>query len=151
MNIRHIFVPALDIGEIVPFTIRKTKSIEESIEEQERSRQKLAEFIEKLEQKFGESIFYIGYDEIAGRFYERFMFEQGGFLEIMIEAPLALNAHFISEERAKKFCAALKETLKEMLPDSPVSNMFLDSITVQTQNDNSLTYKKWEIMKEINK
>ena len=77
------------------------------------------------------------------------MFENGGFFEIMIEAPLAMNAHFIDEKKADSFCRAIKNTLSNMLPDSPVSKMFIDSIAVQTQDDDSLTYKKWETMKDI--
>jgi hypothetical protein len=149
MQTRHIFIPALDVGEIVPFTLKKAQTVQESIDEQERIRTVLAQFIEKLEVRFQEGIFYLGFDEIAGRFYERFMFEHGGFLEIMVEAPLAMNAHFTDEQKAAKFCQAIKDTLREMLPDNPISRMFIDSIEVQNQNDDSLTYKKWETMKEI--
>jgi hypothetical protein len=149
MQTKHIFVPTLDVGEIVPFAIKKTETVQESMDEQERAREALSKFIDKLEQSFGEGIFYLGFDEIAGRFYERFMFERGGFLEIMIEAPLAMNAHFIDEAKAQKFEEAIRQTLTEQLPESPIKKMFIDSIKVQTQNDDSLTYKKWETIKEI--
>jgi len=149
MKTKHIFVPALDVGEIVPFTVRKADSVKESMKQQEKARLKLVEFVDKLEKKFREGIFYLGFDEIAGKFYERFMFEKGGFLEIMIEAPLAINAHFASSKKADKFCKAIRESLKELLPKGRVSDMFIDSITVQTEQDDSLTYKKWETMKDI--
>ncbi len=149
MKTKHIFVPVLDVGEIVPFTLKETASVGESMEEQEKTRAKLAEFIDKLELKFGEGIYYLGFDEIAGKFYERFMFEKGGFFEIMIEAPLAMNAHFTDKKKADKFCRAVQGTLKIILPDSPISKMFIESISVQSQEDESLTYKKWETMKDI--
>lgn len=149
MKTKHIFVPVLDVGEIVPFTLKETDSVGENMEEQENTRAKLAEFIDKLELKFGEGIYYLGFDEIAGKFYERFMFENGGFFEIMIEAPLAMNAHFTDKKKADKFCRAVQGTLKIILPDSPISKMFIESISVQSQEDESLTYKKWETMKDI--
>jgi hypothetical protein len=149
MKTKHIFVPALDIGEILPFTLKKTETVEESLRAQEKAREKLVEFIEKLEQEFGEGIYYLGFDEIAGKFYERFMFEKGGFLEIMIESPMAINAHFIDTEKAKKFCDALKSTLRKVLPKDKVSDLFIDSIGTQTEEEDSLTYKKWERMKNI--
>lgn len=149
MKTKHIFVPTLDVGEIVPFTLKNTKTVKESLTEQEKARERLSKFIDRLEKNFKENIYYLGFDEIAGKFYERFMFERGGFFEIMIEAPLAMNAHFVSDKKAEKFCSALKKTLSEMLPKTPISKMFVDSITVQTQDDDSLTYKKWETMKEI--
>lgn len=149
MKTKHIFIPVLDVGEIIPFTLKKSDSVQESMEEQDKLREKLSEFIEKLEKNYGENIFYLGFDEIGGKFYERFMFEKGGFLEIMIEAPLALNAHFIDEKKAVLFCDALKKTLKEFIQDSPMAQMLIDSISLQTQDDESLTYKQWETMKEI--
>ena len=149
MKNRHIFIPAVDVGEIVPFSIRKTDSVQESIQSQDGAKKALIAFIDKLEAQFGESIYYLGFDEIGGKFYERFMFEKGGFFEIMMEAPLAMNAHFTGQERANSFCEALKQTLREALPKDKVAQMFIDSIAVQSEQDDSLTYKKWETMKEI--
>jgi len=149
MKTKHVFVPALDAGEIIPFTVKKIENVQDSIRLQEVAKEKLVEFINKLEKEFHEGIYYLGFDEIGGKFYERFMFEKGGFLEIMVEAPVAINAHFIEEEKAKKFCIALKKTLKGMLPKNKVSEMFTNSIDVETDNQDSLTYKKWETIKGI--
>jgi hypothetical protein len=149
MKTRHIFVPVLDVGEMFPFTVKKTETVAESMQEQEKAHEKLVEFIDKLEKKFGEGIYYLGFDEIGGKFYERFMFEKSGFLEIMVEAPAVINAHFVAEAKADKFCAALKDTLREILPKNKAAEMFINSITVQTEQDDSLTYRKWETMKDI--
>ncbi|MBN1385678.1 hypothetical protein JW968_01745 [Candidatus Woesearchaeota archaeon] len=151
METHHIFVPLVDIEEMLPFTFRSYENLEESMQEQERSRQELMKFIGVLEQRFNKKILYLGFDEIAGRFYERFIFEEGGFFEIMIEAPVAMNAHFFQEEHAKTFAEALRQTLYETLPDTPIKEMFLQSIEVQSEDDISLTYKKWETLKSIKK
>ncbi|MBI4232459.1 hypothetical protein HY605_04465 [Candidatus Peregrinibacteria bacterium] len=151
MNTKHIFVPALDVGEILPFTVREKKAVQETIAEQERARKELEKFITQLQREFKEPIWYMGMDIIAGKSYERFIFEKGGFFEVMVESPVALNAHFVHEQRAKQFSNALKNTLRKLMPATPLTEMFLSSIEVQTENDDSLTVEKWTKMKKIRK
>ena len=89
--------------------------------------------------------------ELGEKSYERFIFENGGFFEIMTESPVALNAHFVHEEQAYKFSVALKTSLKQILPQSKIIDMFLESIKVETEADESLTVHKWHSMKNIRK
>lgn len=149
MKTKHIFVPALDVGEILPFVVRKTKTLQENIKEQERARNELVKFIGMLEKNYKESIYYMGMDIIESKSYERFIFEKGGFFEIMIDSPLAMNAHFVHSEKAKKFCEALKKTIKSILKKDKVAEMFVNSIEVNSEQDQSLTYEKWDRMKNI--
>lgn len=149
MKTKHIFVPALDVGEILPFVIRKTKNLKDSITEQERARKELERFVDKLQKSYKEPIWYMGMDVITGKTYERFIFEKGGFFEIMTEAPLALNAHFVHDAKAKKFLIALKKTLKATLPKGPATELFLESIHVQSEEDEDLKYKTWTSLKQI--
>src|SRR3989344_6964818 len=149
MKTKHIFVPALDVGEILPFVIRKTKTLKNFIKEQERARKELEKFIDGLQKNYKEPIWYMGMDVISGKTYERFIFEKGGFFEIMIEEPLALNAHFVHQKQANKFSLALKKTLKGVLSKGPSSELFLESIEVQSEEEEDLTYKKWTSLKQI--
>ena len=149
MKTKHIFVPALDVGEVLPFVVRKTKTLQENIKEQERARSELVKFIGMLEKNYRESIYYMGMDIIESKSYERFIFEKGGFFEIMIDSPLAMNAHFVHPEKAKKFCQALKKTIKSILKKDKVAEMFVNSIEVNSEQDQSLTYEKWDRMKSI--
>ena len=149
MKTKHIFVPVLDVGELLPFVIKKKGKLQENIKEQERAKAELVKFIDKLEKNYKESIYYMGMDIIESKTYERFIFENGGFFEVMTESPLAMNAHFINEKTAKRFCSALKKTIKLILKGNPMSKMFLGSIEVQTEADQSLTYEKWDRMKSI--
>jgi len=151
MKPKHIFVPALDVGELLPFVTRGSIKLSDQIKEQERARKELERFISMLEEKFDEPIWYMGMDVIGEKSYERFIFENGGFFEVMTESPVALNAHFVHEKRAEKFCQALKKALKQILPNSPITSMFIDSISVQTQEDETLTVNKWHTMREIRK
>ncbi|MEK6822972.1 MAG: hypothetical protein AABY13_04015 [Nanoarchaeota archaeon] len=149
MKTKHVFVPALDVGELLPFAVKETATLEESFAEQDRAKKELVKFIDKLEKNLKQKIFYLGFDVIGEKSYERFIFDKGGFLEVMVESPLALNAHFVHDDQAKKFEKALKTTLASVLPKGPASRIFIDSIELQDQEDTSLTVQKWNTMKDM--
>jgi hypothetical protein len=149
MKTKHIFVPALDVEEILPFVVRKTRTLQENLKEQQRAKNELIKFIDTLEKNYNETIYYMGMDIIEAKTYERFVFEKGGFFEIMTEAPLAMNAHFVHIKMANRFCEALKKTLKPVLKKDKVSGIFIESIEVNSEEDQSLTYEKWGKMKGI--
>jgi len=149
MDTKHFFISALDINEILPFVVKEGKKLSESLVNHDKAKEELNKFVDILEKTFGESIFYLGMDVIGKKSYERFMFKKSGFLEFMVEAPIALNAHFPSKMRANKFCDALKKTLKKSLPKGTPREMFVDSIEVQNENDTSLKIEEWHKIKEI--
>ena len=149
MNTKHIFVSVLDVAENLPFDVKQEKNLAKNFENQEKARKELSKFIDLLQKNLKEDISYLGMDVIGEKSYERFMFKGSGFLEIMVEAPIALTAHFPNKRRAKKFCLALKKTMKKTLPKGPESQMFIDSIEVQDENDTSLTVKEWHKIQNI--
>lgn len=149
MNTKHIFISALDINEQLPFVVAKTKSLQENFKEQDRAKKELGQFINKLEKNFREPIFYLGMDVIGEKSYERFLFKKSGFLEVMIEAPVAIMAYFPEKARANKFCAILKKTFLSILPKGPTRDMFIDSLEVQDEHDTSLTVDEWHKLKDI--
>jgi len=150
MKIKHYFVPVLDVNEILPFQVEISKEdLTEIFEEFDEAKKKLSKFIDSLERVYKEPVYYMGMDVIGEKSYERFMFKKGGFLEILVEPPIAVNAHFVDERRAKKFAVALKKTLQKVLPQSPTKKIFIDSIQVQNEKDTSLTVKKWNKIKDI--
>lgn len=148
MKLKHIFISVLDINELLPFAVKKAKSLQESMKAQENSKKELNSFISKLEKNLKEEICYIGMDVIGEKSYERFMLGSG-FFEIMIEAPMAMNAHFPDRKKADRFCKALKKTLDEMLPEGSAKAIFLESIEVQDEHDTSLTVEDWHKIREI--
>ena len=149
MNTNHIFVSALDINELLPFVVGKTKSLQENFKEQDRAKKELEKFIKLLEKNFKEELSYLGMDVIGEKSYERFMFQKSGFFEVMVEAPVALNAHFPERKRATTFCIALKKTMDKLLPKAAGRELFIDSIEVQDENDTSLKVDDWHKMQEI--
>ncbi|MBW3003163.1 hypothetical protein KY328_04605 [Candidatus Woesearchaeota archaeon] len=151
MKTKHIFVPALDVGELLPFAVKKTKTLAQNFAEQERSKKELVKFIDKLQKNFREPVWYMGMDVIGEKSYERFMFDKGGFFEVMIENPIAMNGHFVHGARAKRFKNALVKTLKGMMPKGSVTDIFLNSIEVQDEDDAFLTVQEWNKLKNVRK
>ena len=149
MNTNHFSVPLLDVGELLPFEVRKKKSLEQDFAEQERARDELVKFVNLLEKKMKQTMYYLGIDVIGEKSYERFLFEKGGFFEAMTESPVALNAHFTKQAQAKKSLKALQETRQKVLPKGPVGQLLIESLEVQTQDDTSLTVQKWNKMKNL--
>jgi hypothetical protein len=149
MNVKHIFISVLDVDEQLPFVVKKIKNLQKSFKEQERAKEELNKFIDRLEKNFKEKINYIGMDVIGEKAYERFMFSGSGFFELMVEPPLAMNAHFPDKKRAQLFCKVLKKTIKDLLKPSPQRDMFVESIEVRDEKDTSLTVKDWKKIKKI--
>jgi hypothetical protein len=119
------------------------------MKEQDRAKKELIKFIDVLEKEYKQHIYYMGMDIIEAKTYERFIFEKQGFFEIMTESPLAMNAHFTDQKAAESFCKALKSTLTKLLKKEPVAEMFINSIEVASEQDQSLTYEKWDTMKSL--
>ena len=91
----------------------------------------------------------MGMDVIMGKVYERFIFDKGGFFEIMTGNPIAMNAHFVHDNQAKKFKESLKKTLKQIMPNSEVSELFIDSIDIGSEEEENINYETWTNLKDI--
>lgn len=149
MKSRHSYVVLIDLPEILPFEIKKKGGIKEILEMGEEDIKKVFEFVALLEKAFGEEVSFIGEDIIAEKFYRRFLFPKGGFMEVMTEPPATIIAHFIEPERAKKFAEALKKVLNKVVKEKTVCDILNKSIEVSTEKEDVLTYKKWTEMKSI--
>jgi hypothetical protein len=152
LKFRHSYVTLIDLPEALPFvTKKKKKEIKFILESGEEDINKLFEFIKILEKEFGEEFSFIGEDIIAEKFYRRFLFPKGGFLEVMSEPPAAIIAHFIDEASAKKFAAALKKAIAKAVSDKTAANILQNSVEVSTEKEEALTYNKWSELKDIRK
>lgn len=149
LKIKHYYVNILDAPEVIPFTIRLEKNLSINLKKQEKARLELDKFINLLKKEFKEPVWYMGFDIIGEKFFERFIFENGGFLEVMMEAPLAINAHFAHIDRAEKFAKALKKTLAKILPKKPITKMFLENIEIGTEEATELKVEEWGKLKKI--
>lgn len=138
MKVKHSFVVLLDLPEILPFSI----SGEEEVEMEE-----LGSFVDALAENFKENIYYIGQDTIGEKFYERFLLENGGFLEIMVRAPVAIVAHFVERKDAEHFAKALEKVILDL--NNKVAPLLAKSIEVQTEKEQPMDYKTWSKLRRI--
>ncbi len=88
----------------LPFSAKSFKEIGKENEE-------LQKFVARLEAKFGDVIWYLGMDFFGEDIYERFLFKNGGFMEISLGTS-CLEAFFDSKERAEKFKSAVLKSLE---------------------------------------
>ena len=114
LRLRHYCVAIIDVNAELPFvetiTSHTGKTMQTSLKVK---REKIVEFINLLSKNLGEKIIYA---EQLGNYY-RFVFEKGGFLELQIDIPLILNAHFSSGRKSRRFYKALKLSLIKLLKD----------------------------------
>ncbi|MCD6591304.1 MAG: hypothetical protein J7K72_05020 [Candidatus Aenigmarchaeota archaeon] len=149
MKSKHSYVVLIDLPEVLPFEMKRKKGIKEILEMGEEDIKKVFEFVVLLEKEFGEEISFIGEDVIAEKFYRRFLFPNGGFMEIMTEPPAAIVAHFIEIRRARKFAEALKRVLNKVVKEKTIRDILKKSVEVSSEKEDVLTYKKWTEMKSI--
>ncbi len=134
------FVSFLDIPEALPFS-EKEEAEEDVIKS-------LDKFIAVLEKQFKENVVFIGDDIIGEKFYYRFLFKKGGFVEIMANPPVAIIAHFIEERRAQRFAKALKAAINKTVRDKKAREILKNVIEVSSGKE-SLGYNKWIKLKKI--
>jgi hypothetical protein len=161
MKTKHSYVTLIDLPEALPFEVRlekkkahskaKKSKVKEILTEGSENTKKIFEFIELLEKAFGEEFSYIGEDIVGDKFYKRFLFPKGGFLEIMTQAPAAIIAHFIETKRAKKFATSLKKVITKTIEDKTSANILKGLVEVASEKEEPLTYEKWSELKEIRK
>ncbi|MBD3156034.1 MAG: hypothetical protein GF368_05275 [Candidatus Aenigmarchaeota archaeon] len=153
MKSKHTYVVLIDLPEALPFELPMIKTdptnIGELNQKTEKSEKALFKFIEKLEKEFGEEFSFIGEDVIGEKFYKRFLFPKGGFLEVMYQTPAALIAHFIEKDRAENFSKSLKKIIDKTVDEDKVKMILKNLVEVNTEEEDSLTYDKWTKLTKI--
>lgn len=152
---KHAYVTLIDLPEAMPFGIESTKEdaslaqIDAAQKKLQESDVKLFAFVNILQKKLGEQLVYIGEDIIGEKFYKRFLFEKGGFVEIMTGVPVAISAHFIGIKRANKFAEALKHAIQKTVSDPKPAEIMVNTLVVNEEEAYKLTYEKWDKMRQI--
>lgn len=141
-RVNYHVVSLIDVNELLPFVKRESQTEEDEAREEEKLKRELHAFFETLKKNYPHPLHHIAEEKRFGKHMERYLIEGGGFIEIMVEAPLHLNAHFTAKAKAEEFAHALKQALHEAVPDSPVRQMFVDSISVKRQGSD--TYHKYD-------
>ena len=143
-------VSIVDVNELLSFAKKEYHELEEQIKEEKRVENELNDFIKEVEKHSKHKIHYIGHEKRHGKHLIRFLFKKGGFLEVMVEKPLAINAHFIDEKHAEKFANGLKKALHEVLPENKVKDMIINDVKVEDGfKEDMLTFDKWSSLHNI--
>ena len=145
----HCFVSALDVAEQLPFSFVTEKDLRKGLELKKKATDELEKFILALRTNMGEQIYHLGKDTINKRSLHRFMFEGPGFMEILLDAPVAINGHFQSRKRAQTFLAALKKTIRGIIPSGPRLEMFLSSIEIEDEHHVPLQIESLEKIHDL--
>jgi hypothetical protein len=149
-KIEHKVVSFVDVNDILKFTKKECRDLDSQIKEEKRVEDELKKFIGDVQKHSGHMIHHIGNDKKSELFLVRFLFKDGGFLEVVGEKPLSLNAHFISKKEAEKFAEGLKKTLNQYMPDTTIKSMVVDSVQVTDgKQEDMITLEKWSKMHKI--
>lgn len=153
MKSKHSYVVLIDLPEMLEFEVSPTKVTPEKIANLEKENMEsdgeLFKFVSKIEKRMRVNFSFIGEDVISEKFYKRFLVNGGGFIEVMYQAPAAIIAHFIEEDRANKFADSLKSTIREVVEDKKAATILENLVEVNTEKEEPLTYKKWSQLTHI--
>ena len=147
-EIKFHMVTFLDVTELLSIAKRKRNNSEDMLREELRVEEELQKFIALLEKNTKFKIHHMGHEKSYGVHLVRYMIRNNGFIEFIVDKPLTINAYFIEREKAKVFANGLKKTLREVIPDSPISDQVIDSVTLMEKN-NVLHLEKWAKMHAI--
>ncbi len=141
MKTDSCFVSLLDISEVLPFSRKKENEDGAILAD-------LNRFMTIVERQFKDKIVFIGEDVIGEKFYYRFLFKKGGFVEVMTNPPVAIVAHFIEKKRANKFAEALKKTIDKTVREKK-SREILKNVVEVSEGKESLGYGEWSKLRNI--
>ncbi len=138
------FVSLLDITEALPFSFR----MDDILEEDDKIMRPVERFITELEKNFREQIIPIGEDIIGEKFYCRYLFKGNGFLEIMLQPPVAIVAHFAEHRKALKFSEALKTSIDSFIREKKSREVLKNVIEISGEKE-ALSYKSWSKVRKV--
>jgi len=150
MEIRHCCVSLLDVPEVLPFGFepKAAENLIDILEDTDHIEDMLKEFMTDLEQEYKEPIYRLGQDMIGEKLYRRYLLEKDGFIEVALEKPAAIIAHFTNIKRGKKFAAALEKTIKKYV-EGDIAQLLSDDINVSYQKETQLTQYKLQELRNL--
>lgn len=131
VKVDYKIVSFIDVHNLLPFGKKQYQTSMMQFQEEARIEKEVQVFISGIARRSKLKIQFIGHEKNKDNHALKFIIEQGGFLEIFIDRPLSINAHFVSEDNAKKFADGLKESLKIHVPEHPVKDLMIDQIRIE--------------------
>ena len=140
----------LDVPEILPFGFEPSgvENLVDLLDDTNRSEDMLKEFMTTLEQEYKEPIYRLGQDMIGEKLYRRYLLEKDGFIEVALEKPAAIIAHFTNIKRGKDFAAALEKTITKYV-EGDIAKLLCDDINISHQQESELTQYKLQELRNL--
>jgi hypothetical protein len=107
LRLRHYCLAFIDTKEILPFAEYEYDK-KGNIKKSSINKKEIEKFILILQKKLKEKIVFTESVEYS----YRFLFEKSGFIEVQLDSPTIINAHFSSSRRTRKFRKAFLETIR---------------------------------------
>ncbi len=143
-------INVLDTNDLMPFSKPEGFEPSEDFQLRDAVLARTTEFTTTLAKKFSCRLISIGEETQAGRHVLRYVFSgKEGLLELIIDRPAVLNAYFVKRKDAVAFLHALRATLARELPESPVKQLFIDSIHITKGLDEKITHETHHKMRAI--
>jgi hypothetical protein len=148
MEIKHCCVSLLDVPDVLPFGFERLENnLMDILDGTDEMDGALIAFMTDLELEFNEDVYQLGQDMVGEKLYRRYMFEKGGFLEVAMERPCAVIAHFISLERGQTFAEALSRVVIGYVKGG-LGDLLVGDIQVSFQEESQLSnFKLAELRK----
>jgi len=107
LRLRHFCLAFIDTKSLLPF-VKYNLDSKGKLKSSLINKAEIERFINILQKQFKERIIFT---EATSDSY-RFLFEKSGFIEIQLDSPIVINAHFSSSSRTKNFKLAFLNTIK---------------------------------------
>ena len=145
VKLQHYIVIVVDVQELIPLEDESKRGLEKEASVAKHTK----ELISLLQKNYHDKILYIEEGSVGGRCVQRFLFKKGGLLELIEDKPFAIKAHFVKRNEADHFLRALKKTLRQIVPENPVKEMFINDIGVDIIENDPLSEEKWTLLHNV--
>jgi hypothetical protein len=130
-KVDYRIVTFVDVHNLLPFGKKQYQTPLMKFKEEARIEKEVLVFASGIGRRAKLKIHFIGHEKDEDDHTLRFIIEQGGYIEMHIDRPLSMNAHFISQDRAELFATALKESLRIHIPEHPVKELMIKEIKIE--------------------
>ena len=130
-KVDYKIVSFVDVHNLLPFGKKQYQTSMMKFRDEARIEKEIQVFMSGISRRSKLKIQFIGHEKSNDDHILRFIIEQGGYVEIFVDRPLSINAHFVSQDRASLFVNALKEELNIHMPEHPVKELMIQEIRTQ--------------------
>jgi hypothetical protein len=143
-------INVLDVNNILPFSKQEGEDFKQNAQAMERVLTQFSSFKSVFERHLGQKLLQFDEETGKGSHTIRFFFDNHeGMMEVLIERPTVVNLYFVRRRDAVKCLHALQQTLRIVIPQVPVRDLFIGSLHVIKGLEEKVTGAKHNLLREI--